>query len=165
MPVFEEAFQVPAIRERVWEFLQDYTRVAPCVPGCEEVRAHDADTFTARIRVKVGPISTTQTVRLTVTERVPPERLSSIGKGEDSKLASQVTVKGTVWLDRGNGGMATDVRCRVDVQLTGRLATLGEHIMRAKTREMVGVFAQRLRQAMATSVATGRTVQEGGLPE
>lgn len=163
MPIFEESFQVPASRERVWQFLQDYQRVAPCVPGCEEVMAHDADNFTARIHVKVGPISTRQVVRLTVTERVPPERLSSTGKGEDSKLASHVTVKGTVWLDAANEGMATDVRYRVEVQLTGRLATLGEHIMRAKTREMVGIFAERLRQAIA-SAAAGTPVQEGGLP-
>ncbi len=164
MPIFEESFRIPAPRERVWEFLQDYAQVAPCVPGCEEVVAHDADNFTARIRVKVGPISTNQVVRLTVTERVPPERLSSIGKGEDSKLASRVTVKGTLWLDAGNGDVATDVRCQVEVQLTGRLATLGEHIMRAKTREMVGIFAERLRQAMAASIPTGTPAQDGGLP-
>jgi carbon monoxide dehydrogenase subunit G len=163
MPIFEESFRIPAPRERVWEFLMDYARVAPCVPGCEEVTAHDADTFTARIRVKVGPISTNQVVRLTITERVPPERLSSIGKGEDSKLASRVTVKGTIRLDAGNGDMATDVRCQVEVQLTGRLATLGEHIMRAKTREMVGIFAERLRQAIA-SAAADTPAQEGGLP-
>jgi len=164
MPVFEESFRVPASRERVWEFLQDPARVAPCVPGCEEVTAHDADTFTARIRVKVGPITTNQVVRLTVTERVAPERLSSVGRGEDSKLASHVSVKGSLWLEPAEGGAVTEVRSRVEVTLTGRLATLGEHIMRAKTSEMVAMFAERLRQAVATAVATGAPAPAGGLP-
>ena len=159
MQVFEEGFRLDVPRPRVWEFLNDYARVAPCVPGCEEVVARDADHLTARLRVKVGPVATTQQLDLTVTERVPPERLASVGRGEDPGLASRVTVRCVVELREADGGGATDVRCRVELQLSGRLATLGEAVMRAKSQQMVRTFAERLAAAIGAGAggpAAGR---------
>ena len=148
MPVFEESFRLEAPPARVWALLDDPARVAACVPGLEEVVAEDADHFTARLRVRVGPIQTTQRLRLAVTERVPPERLVLVGRGEDAGLASRVSLRSAVTLREAAGGVATDVACRVELQLTGRLATLGEAVMRAKSGQMVRTFAERLAAAI-----------------
>ncbi len=148
MSRFEEAFRLEVPRARVWNFLSDYARVAPCVPGCEEVTVVDADHVKARVTVKVGPIQTSQALDLTVTERVPPARLASTARGEDDHLSSRVSVKSAIELAEVDAGAATEVRCFVDVQLTGPLATLGEPIMRAKSGQMVKVFAERLRAAI-----------------
>jgi carbon monoxide dehydrogenase subunit G len=148
MPRFEESFRLEVPRARVWEFLQDYARVAPCVPGCEDVTALDADRFRTRVSVSVGPVQTTQVLDLTVTERVPPARLASTARGEDARLASRVSLRSAIELGEAEAGAATDVRCVVDLQLTGHLATLGEPIMRAKSRQLVKAFAERLRAAI-----------------
>jgi carbon monoxide dehydrogenase subunit G len=147
MPRFEERFQIPVPRSRVWTFLQDYGRVAPCVPGCESVTALDADRFQARLSVKVGPIQTTHELSLTVTERRAPERLASTARGEDTRLGSRVAVESAIEL-REAPDAATDVSCIVDLRLTGPLATVGEAVMRAKSGQMVKVFAERLRAAI-----------------
>jgi carbon monoxide dehydrogenase subunit G len=128
----------------VWTFLQDCTRVAPCVPGCEIVTAIDADRFRARLSVKVGPIRTTQELSLTVTERKEPERLASMARGEDTRLGSRVAVESAIELREAEANAATDVNCVVDLRLTGPLATLGEAVMRAKSGQMVKAFAERL---------------------
>lgn len=151
MPVFEEAFRLDVPRPRVWEILNDYARVAPCVPGCEEVVARDADHFAVRLRVKVGPITATPRLNLTVTERVPPERLRSVGQGEDTGLASRVSVRNLVELTELDEGAATEVRCRVEIELRGRLAALGEAVMRSKSQQMVRTFAERLAVAIAAA--------------
>lgn len=151
MPVFEEAFRLPVPRAVVWDFLSDYSQVAPCVPGCESVTPLEGDAFRVRLSVDVGPISTTQVIDLTVTEREAPSRLVATGQGEDERMASRVSMSNRLELDEADGGAATDVRCRVDVKLTGRLATLGEPIMRAKSRRMVAAFAERLCAAVKAS--------------
>src|SRR2546428_13862840 len=88
MPRFEDSFRVNAPRPRVWALLDDPARVAACVPGCEEVTAEGADRFRARLRVKVGPIATTQQLTLTVTERTAPGALPATGRGGDRGPAS-----------------------------------------------------------------------------
>ncbi|HEY7139710.1 MAG TPA: SRPBCC domain-containing protein [Methylomirabilota bacterium] len=148
MPRFEEHFRLPVPRSQVWTFLQDYARVAPCMPGCESVTAIDADRFRARVSVKVGPVHTTQELSLTVTERRAPERLASTARGEDSRLGSRVAVESAIELREAEPDAATDVSCVVDLRLTGPLATLGEAVMRAKSGQMVKAFAERLRAAI-----------------
>jgi carbon monoxide dehydrogenase subunit G len=148
VPTFEESFRVPAPRSTVWALLNDPARVAACVPGCEEVVAEGEDRFQARLGVKVGPIATTQRLQLTVTERLAPARLAVAGQGEDRGLASRVSLRSAVELHEVDGGAATDVRCRIEIQLTGRLATLGEAVMRAKSAQMIRAFAERLSAAI-----------------
>jgi carbon monoxide dehydrogenase subunit G len=157
VPVFEESFRVDASPPAVWRVLDDPTRLAACVPGCEEVVAEGADRFRVRLRVKVGPISTTQRFQLTVTERRSPVRLAATGQGEDQSLASRVSLRTAIDLREAAGGVATDVSCRVELQLTGRLATLGEAVMRAKSAQMVRAFAERLAAAAGEPVATAPT--------
>ena len=72
MPVFEESVTIDALQERVWDFLMDPERLAGCIPGCQEVQAIDDTTFKVRIKVKVGPFSTTQTATMRLTELDPP---------------------------------------------------------------------------------------------
>ena len=151
MPVFEENFRIDAPPPAVWRVLDDPVRLGACVPGCDEVVAEEADRFRVRLRVGVGPIRTTQELRLAVTERQPPVRLAATGQGEDRSLASRVSLRTSVDLREAAGGSATDVACRVEVQLTGRLATLGEAVMRAKSGQMVRTFAERLAAAVGPS--------------
>ena len=68
MPLFEEEFTVSAAPEAVWDFLLDPNRVAPCLPGCERVEIEGATTYKVRLTVKVGFLSTTQTLRVEIVE-------------------------------------------------------------------------------------------------
>ena len=64
-----------------------------------------------------------------------------------------MSLRSAVELREAAEGAATDVTCRVEIQLTGRLATLGEAVMRAKSEQMVRAFAGRLAAAIGTAAA------------
>src|SRR5882757_4451249 len=55
---FEHEFTVPVPVEQAWSVLLDVERVAPCLPGAALDRVGD-DSFTGRMKVKVGPITVT----------------------------------------------------------------------------------------------------------
>ena len=80
MPVFEERFQVGAPAETVWALLNDPVRLAPCLPGCQALEVVDPDTYRVTLSVKVGFLSTTQDMRMTVVEKDPPRRLVAVGR-------------------------------------------------------------------------------------
>ena len=147
MAVFEEEFTVNAAADAVWDFLLDPTRLAACIPGCESLQAEDATTYRVRLAVKVGFLSTTQDLRLTITEADRPRRLVAVGRGEDRKLASHVEVRNTLDLAPAPDG-ATLVRYRSEVRVLGRLGSVGDAVMRVKAKQLAGDFAARVRAAI-----------------
>ncbi|MEE9198350.1 MAG: carbon monoxide dehydrogenase subunit G [Dehalococcoidia bacterium] len=147
MPLFKEAFTVGVAQQEVWEFLMDVERMAACIPGCEEVQAIDDTTFKTRIKVKVGPFSTTQTATMRLTEVDPPRHLASEGQGDDPRMGSKVNMKATLDLTP-LGQSETRVDYTIDVKVLGRLGMLGEAVMRVKAREMSDQFASNLKSAI-----------------
>ena len=147
MPVIEERFEVAATPDVVWAFLLDPARLASCLPGCDRLEIVDASTYRLRLTVKVGLLSTTQDLRMTIVEADPPRRLVAEGRGEDTRLGSQVDVRNTLELAPSSGG-ATTVSYRSEVKVLGRLGSVGDAVMKVKARELAGQFAARVRAAI-----------------
>jgi uncharacterized protein len=147
MPVFEEEFTVSASPDVVWDFLLDPERIAPCLPGCESLEVEDAKTYRVRLTVKVGFLSTTQTLRVEIVESDRPSHLVSLARGEDRKLASQVEVRNTLDLAPA-AGTGTLVRYRSEVRVLGRLGSVGDAVMKVKAKQLAGDFAANVRAAI-----------------
>jgi uncharacterized protein len=147
MPIFEEEFTVGAAPDAVWDFLLDPKRVAPCLPGCESVEVEDATTYRVRLTVKVGFLSTTQTLKVEIVESDRPRHLVSLARGEDRKLASQVEVRNTLDLAPATGA-GTLVRYRSEVRVLGRLGSIGDAVMKVKAKQLAGDFAANVRAAI-----------------
>ena len=147
MPVFEEEFRVDAAPETVWRFLLDPKRLAPCLPGCAALEVEDDRAFRVQLTVKVGFLSTTQDLRLTIVDAEPPRRLVAVGRGEDRTLSSQVEVCNTLEL-APQGDAATLVRYRSEVKVLGRLGSIGDAVMKARARQLAGQFAENVRTAI-----------------
>ena len=54
---FTQSCTISAIREAVWDFLMDMQNIAHCLPGVEDVRQVDAETYDGTFRIKMGPIA------------------------------------------------------------------------------------------------------------
>lgn len=148
MPVFEERFEVAVPAEAVWEFLVDPARLAPCLPGCQSLEVVDPSTYRVTLSVKIGFLSTTQDMRMTVVEQDRPRRLVAVGRGEDRRLGSQVDVRSTLELSPGATAGATVVHYRSEVKVLGRLGSVGDAVMKVKAAELAGEFATRVRTAI-----------------
>ena len=146
MPVFEEEFAVSASPDVVWDFLLDPARIAPCLPGCESLEVEDAKTYRVRLTVKVGFLSTTQSLKVEIVESDRPRHLVSLARGEDRKLASQVEVRNT--LDLAPAGSGTLVRYRSEVRVLGRLGSVGDAVMKIKAKQLAGDFSANVRAAL-----------------
>ncbi|MBI5446114.1 MAG: SRPBCC family protein [Deltaproteobacteria bacterium] len=143
----EERFLISAPVDQVWAFLLDTQSVADCVPGCEAVECSGENSYTARMKVKVGPISANFDVQIDITEMAPPARLKSVIKGKDSRVASSLNASTVLDLvDLGSAG--TEFHYRTDVSVFGRLGKFGEGVMREKAREYGERFAASVKEKL-----------------
>ncbi|MBI2876440.1 MAG: hypothetical protein HYY20_06125 [Candidatus Tectomicrobia bacterium] len=159
--LIEESFTVKKEIEGVWAFLRDIERASRCIPGCDGIEILDGRTFYVTVRAKVSYIPVTFRVKTVVEEETPPTRLSSTSKGEEKSKAGYLSQKNTLEL-RALSANETEICYRSEVSITGRLATFGQRVIQAKSRELAEEFAQNLKaQLEGTAEFPAEEVRSG----
>jgi uncharacterized protein len=147
-------FSVSARRGVVWQALLDPAVLLESIPGCEDLVVLDDSRFRGRLVTSVAHVHLAVGITATISERVPPERLTAVIEGEDTLLASALRVDAALTLAE-EPGAETTVSYTLDVALRGRLGRLGEPIFRRKARDMEAEFAQRFRSRLETLTTSG----------
>ena len=138
-----DRFNVSASPAQVWALFFDLPRIARCLPGCEDIREVSPSTYVARIVQRVGPFKVAMDLDLTVDEITEGVRVVVSGGGKDrmgnrlrlSRLALELT---------GASDAGTEVRYSMDFNLYGRLATLGNAMVKRKAEEVRAEFTRRI---------------------
>jgi carbon monoxide dehydrogenase subunit G len=143
--IFEGSLLLRADVSRVWDFLLDMNKVSSCVPGIQSVKQIDSDAFEGTITAAVGPMSGNFSFRARITERRPPAELVGAIDGTDSVTKSRVTGETAIRLTAVRDG-ETELAYRSTVEIQGRLAILGELVLRATGNLMLRETTERLRK-------------------
>ena len=136
---------VPA--EKAWDFLIDINKFSTCLPGIDEVKQVDDKTFDGVISATVGPISGKFTFRSTILESKPPAQMVVRTEGTDSVTKSRVEADMTVDLHRISESKS-QMDYQANVKITGRLAILGDMVLRATATLILQEFTRRLHKGL-----------------
>lgn len=148
---FVNEFMVPTDIETAWGILTDLERVAPCLPGAV-LDSREGDTYTGRVKVKVGPISVSYGGQARLLDVDPVARTARIeASGSETKGAGTASADVRAALTEVPGG--TSVRVVTDLALTGKPAQLGSGVMAEVGTKIIGTFAQRLEAMVRDDVA------------
>ena len=140
---FQNSFEVDAPIEQVWETLLDVERVAPNVPGARVLERTGDDAYKVAIKVKVGPMSMTYNGEVEITERdEAAHRAVMKARAKESRGQGTADADVTMELSTRNGGTAATVA--TDVRLTGKVATMGQGVIKDVSGRLVDTFAQNL---------------------
>ena len=148
----EERFIIPASIDRVWAFVRNPDRVAPCIPGCEHVEAISDTSYRSTITVTLGPIKARFIVVVQITDEHPPTRLTCVTKGEEGSRASVINANSKLLLIELNQ-RETEVHCTSEVSIVGRLGKFGLGIMKKRATQLAGEFAAAVRERMQVADA------------
>ena len=137
-------FRVQATGAKVWELFWDLPRVAKCLPGCESIEAVDDKTYRAHMVQKVGPFQVAMDLDLSVQEVVEGSRVVVAGGGKDRMGNTLKLNKLSLELVPASE-TETDISYGMDFNLYGRLATLGNSMVKRKAEETRVEFSKCIR--------------------
>ena len=140
---FENRFDVDAPIERVWETVLDVERVAPTVPGAQVLERTGDDAYKVAIKVKVGPISMTYRGEVEITERDEAAH-RAVMKARARESRGQGTADADVTMELSGSDGRTSATVTTEVQLSGKVATMGQGVLQDVSGRLVQTFAQNL---------------------
>jgi len=140
---FENQFDVPAPIDEVYAALLDVQRVAPCVPGAEVLEQTGEDAYKVAIKVKVGPMSMTYTGDVEIVEKDDAAH-RAVMHAKAREARGQGTVNSNVVMTLTGTDGRTQGTIATDVQLSGRVASMGRGIIQDVSARIVDQFSENL---------------------
>ncbi len=150
--IFDDTFAIGAEASRVWECLLDVNCLAACLPGTQDILQVDERTFDGSMSATVGPIEGKFSYRPHVVESTPHTELLAELSGTDSVTKSTLTAEVRMTLTP-LAAQATQLAYQANVNVSGRLAILGDMVLRTTAAVLLDEFARRLRRQLETPVS------------
>lgn len=129
---------IPAPRQAVWKALNDPEVLQACIPGCEEMTRKSPTELSAKIHLKIGPIRASFSGEVELKDIVVPESYVIGGKGTGG-VAGFARGEARVRLEQ-NGECETRLVYEVEAAVGGKLAQLGQRLLRSTTNKLAGQF-------------------------
>jgi uncharacterized protein len=143
----DRVIELPVAPHVAWETLWDVSRLASCIPGCEDVQeVEPRSRYRATVRDRVGPFKVTIPLDVVITSLVEDSRLSVSASGRDATLGSPVKMELSISLESTAGGARLSLRGGGEVG--GKLAALGQAVTQRKTRDTLDRFATNLERLL-----------------
>lgn len=133
---------VSASPDDVWSFLQDTHAVVGCLPGAQLVDDLGDDRYRGSLQVAVGPLKMAYAGDVSVVERdAETHRIVLDASGRDKRGSG--AARAHVYVQVAPVGAGSRIDVVSDVELTGRIASLGRGVNDVSNRLFVE-FAGRL---------------------
>jgi uncharacterized protein len=149
---FVEQIVVPVSLAQAWGFLWQADRLAACLPGCLGVQTIEAEkVYLANFEDRIGPYKVKFDLNVAVEESEPERMIRLRATGKDAKLGISQDVRLTVNLHEESPA-STMLDVDADVEVLGKVATLGQFAVKRKAGEVVKQLAANI-QTELRSVA------------
>lgn len=133
-------YEFAAPRELVWEMMLDPEVLARTIPGCEKLERVDENAFQGRLNIRVGPVQGVFQGKVESTDLHPPTSFHMIVNGNGP--AGVVRGEGNITLEAIQA--KTLLRYDGSVQVSGRIASVGQRVMDSSAKSIVKQSLQNL---------------------
>jgi len=146
-----EELTLHSTQEDVWRLLRDTPRLAALLPGVETVSPlHEPGTeaYQAKAGDKIGPFKVALNMQIRVVETRAPAVLKAQIKGADAIGLNRLT--GSLNLTLSPAPSSTLMRFEADIEILGKLATLGAAPIRRRVTAKFAEFARNIQAQFAS---------------
>lgn len=145
---FDRTLRVASSPESVWTVITDVSLVASWVTVVDDVREREPlSTYDAVLADRLGPFKLSADLDVDVVDVDEPSAIRVRADGEDRQVASRIQISATVALRSLDAG--TEIHVSGMYEVTGKVATLGASMIRAKGEKILDEFFGSLQEHFA----------------
>src|SRR5580698_676471 len=130
-------YKIAAPRDKVFAALNDQAILQACIPGCETLEKLSDTEMTAKVRLRIGPVSAGFSGKVTLSDIDPPNGYKISGEGQGG-VAGFAKGGAVVKLSEDTG--ATLLAYDVDAQVGGKIAQVGARLIQGTARKLADQF-------------------------
>jgi carbon monoxide dehydrogenase subunit G len=138
-------YRIAAPREKVFAALNDPEVLKACIPGCESLDKASDTEMSAKVRLRIGPVSAAFSGKVTLSDIDPPNGYKISGEGQGGVAGF---AKGGAVVKLTDDGGVTVLAYDVDAQVGGKIAQIGARLIQGTARKLAdqffGKFAEHL---------------------
>lgn len=150
-----EQVQAPVPVAQAWDFLWQTERLAACLPGCTGVQELEAgQRYKVQFEDRIGPYRVHFDLDISVQETQPRRFVRLLSTGQDKLLGTSQKVTLDVTLQETSPDRTT-LDIAADVLVLGKIATLGQFVLKRKVTEVVRQFARNIQAELQPPVTGG----------
>jgi carbon monoxide dehydrogenase subunit G len=141
-------------RETVYELLQDPSVLVKALPGAKTLTKTADDRYEGTMKVSIGPVTATEfAMTVTLSDKVPP---TSFNLQIEGKGAAGFT-RGTAAIELSDAAdnAGTVMTYSSDVQVGGRIASVGQRLMESVGKMMMKQALEALNKALTARLQEG----------
>lgn len=140
--------------QQVWDALLDRAVLARAIPGCETLEQTTDMTFSAVVKLKVGPVSARFKGEVELSDIEPLVACTLSGKGSGGIAGF---AKGSARVTLFPDGETTVLCYRAEASVGGKLAALGSRLVQSTAQKLAGEFFAKF-----SAVLSEKTGPEAG---
>ena len=135
-----------ATPDEVWAALFDRGVLEQAIPGCESLEQNSDTSFTAVVKLKVGPVSARFKGDVELSDIDPGKSCTLSGKGSGGIAGF---AKGAARVTLTPEGDQTVLDYTADVAIGGKLAALGNRLIKSTAQKLTDEFFANFNSALA----------------
>jgi uncharacterized protein len=139
---------IKAQREDMFNALCNAEFFASCIDGVRQLTELSPNRYAAVLETRVAYMKFSFKATVELTKIDPPNLIAATVEGTPFGMVGRLVATATTRLNQL--GDETQIIYEVDANLTGKLGSIGQPVLRAKAKEMDREFAARLRAAFET---------------
>src|SRR5689334_114320 len=138
-------YRIAAPRDKVFAALNDPEVLKASIPGCESLEKLSDTEMTAKVRLRIGPVSAAFSGKVTLSDIDPPNgyRISGEGQGGVAGFA-----KGGAVVKLTEEGSDTVLTYDVDAQVGGKIAQIGARLITGTAKKLADQFFGKFAEAV-----------------
>ena len=130
-------YRIAAPREKVFAALNDAAVLQACIPGCESLEKVSDTEMTAKVRLRIGPVSATFSGKVTLSDLDPPNGYKISGEGQGGVAGF---AKGGAVVSLREDGADTVLDYDADAQVGGKIAQVGARLITGTAKKLADQF-------------------------
>ena len=141
-------FRIPASKQAVWDALNNPEILKNSLPGCENIDKTSDTEMTATVTIKLGPVKTRFSGKVTLSDLNPPSSYTLTGEGQGGAAGF---ASGVAKVNLAEDGDGTILTYTADAKVGGKLAQIGSRLIDSTSKKLAAQFFGKFAEIVGES--------------